>query len=277
MFCTKQKHVEKFNEDGYLLVESLFTPEEVTLLMETAREDRQLAEHAHVLDDGGGGKSNITPWNIAGDDLYGMFARCHRVVDTCEHLLDHEVYHYHSKMVLKEAVTGGAWVWHQDYGYWYHSGYLFPDMISCMIAVDRATEENGCLQVLKGSHKMGRIEHEQVGGQTGSNLQRVEVARKRFPLVACEMDPGTALFFHSNILHASAQNKSPHSRWSLICCYTATNNISENDPDHPGYEDHPLEKVPDTAIQEMGKRGFHTDPVFAGKNVDSYSGKQRQT
>lgn len=273
MFRAEQKHVDQYNEDGYLLVESLFTPEEVALLMETAQEDRQLARHAHSLDDGEGGITDVSAWYIAGDDLYGMFARCRRVVDTCELLLGHDVYHYHSKMILKEPRTGGAWTWHQDYGYWYQFGYLLPDLISCMIAVDRATEENGCLQVLKGSHKMGRVDHELVGEQSGANAQRVEMARKRFPLVACEMEPGTALFFHSNILHASAQNKSPHSRWSLICCYTTTNNISDTDPDHPGYDDHSLVKVPDTAILEMGKRGFHTDPEFAGKDVDKYSGK----
>ena len=58
MFCAASKHVEQYNKDGYLLVESLFTPEEVSLLMETAREDRQLAEHA--LDDGDGGKTEAT-------------------------------------------------------------------------------------------------------------------------------------------------------------------------------------------------------------------------
>jgi len=31
-------------------------------------------------------------------------------------------------------------------------------MASCLIAVDRALEGNGCLQVLRGSHKLGRID-----------------------------------------------------------------------------------------------------------------------
>ena len=38
-----------------------------------------------------------------------------------------------------------------DYGYWYKNGCLYPLMVSAMIAIDRATKENGCLQVLKVS------------------------------------------------------------------------------------------------------------------------------
>ena len=70
----------------------------------------------------------------------------------CEQILGGEVYHYHSKMILKDAKVGGAWTWHQDYGYWYQNGVLFPDLISVFIAVDPCTKENGCLQVIEGSH-----------------------------------------------------------------------------------------------------------------------------
>ena len=49
--------------------------------------------------------------------------------------------------LLKDAKVGGAWAWHQDYGYWYQNGILFPNLCSVMIAVDKATEENGCMQV----------------------------------------------------------------------------------------------------------------------------------
>src|SRR5436853_541784 len=78
----------------------------------------------------------------------------------------------------KEPKVGGAWEWHQDYGYWYNNDCLFPDMASCYIAVDPATKENGCLQVLKGSNRMGRIEHGKSGSQTGADQRRVELARQ---------------------------------------------------------------------------------------------------
>jgi len=80
------------------------------------------------------------------------------VVDTLEDMLGAEVYHYHSN-TAKEPFDGGAWEWHQDYGYWYHNGCLYPHMASVMVALDRADRSNGCLQVIRGSHHAGRINH----------------------------------------------------------------------------------------------------------------------
>src|SRR6476659_5208839 len=99
------------------------------------------------------------------------------------------------------------------------------------------------------------------GDQTGADLVRVEHALKHLELVYCEMEPGTALFFHGNVLHRSDQNRSPHSRWSLICAYTGARNVPPfNEPNHPGYE--PLEKVPDSAIKMMGTRALQPDAEF---------------
>ena len=61
--------------------------------------------------------------------------------------------------------VGGRHVWHQDYGYWYENGCLTPDMGSVFIALDPCTKENGCLRVLSGSHKMGRLDHVSIGNQ----------------------------------------------------------------------------------------------------------------
>ena len=57
--------------------------------------------------------------------------------------------------MMKEARTGGQHVWHQDYGYWYENGSLYSDMGSVFLALDPCTTENGCLQVLAGSHRQG--------------------------------------------------------------------------------------------------------------------------
>ena len=88
----------------------------------------------------------------------------------------------------------------QDYGYWYQNGCLYPDMASAFIAIDPNTKANGCMQVLRGSHKMGRIEHGRFGDQTGADPERVEAAMKTMELVYVEIAPGDTLFFHSNTL-----------------------------------------------------------------------------
>ena len=85
-----------------------------------------------------------------------------------EQLLGGEVYLYHIKMMLKEPRVGGAWEWHQDYGYWYHNGCLFPASGELPDCGQPGQQDNGCLQVLRGSHLLGRIDHGKTGDQTGA-------------------------------------------------------------------------------------------------------------
>ena len=265
-----EEQVSAFHEDGYLIVPGLFDSEEADILRKAAHADSSFGENAYDLDDGEGGKAQLVLWNKAGEDLWGAIARSERIVNAMEQLFDDEVYHYHSKMSIKKPRTGGAWSWHQDYGYWYQNGCIWPDMGSAFIAVDPNTRENGCLQVLKGSHKMGRIEHGQYGDQTGADPERTTAAAKVMETVYVELDPGDTLFFHSNTLHRSDQNTSDDPRWSLICCYNTKHNNPYKESHHPFYE--PLEKLPDSAIKEMGGKLFETKTEFWNPSIDDTTG-----
>jgi ectoine hydroxylase len=246
--------IAAYNEDGYVLIKGMLDPEETSLLSRAAREDRVLDQRSFGKGDGEGGTIRLSLWNHPTDTIYGMIARSESIVGTAEKLLGDEVYHYHSKMIMKDAKVGGAWAWHQDYGYWYQNGVLFPDLTSAYIAVDRATKENGCLQVIRGSHKLGRIEHGQTGDQAGADQDRVDEVLKRLDLVYVEMEPGDTLFFHANLLHRSDQNHSDNPRWSMICCYNAKSNDPFKESHHPRYT--PLTKVPDSEILKAGERRF---------------------
>ncbi len=249
--------VTDYHRDGYVLVRQVLDAEEADLLGRAAREDRELDRRSQGRADGEGGSVRMSLWNQPGNGIYGMVARSRRIVDSMEKILNGEVYHYHSKMILKDPEVGGAWTWHQDYGYWYQNGALFPLMSSVMIAVDPATRQNGCLQVLKGSHQMGRLDHELTGEQAGANMERVEEAQKVLDHVHVEMEPGDGLFFHCNLLHRSDRNASADPRWSLICCYNAARNNPFKESHHPRYT--PLDKVADTAIKEVGVKHFEDD------------------
>jgi ectoine hydroxylase len=251
-FHVSDDQVRRFKEDGYFLAANLFDAEEMNLLRTLVRAKHQQGQQAASRRDGQGGMIKLSVENELGDDIYSAFVRCRRIVDTMEHVLEGEVYHFHHKMILKEPLTGGAWEWHQDYGYWYNNACLAPQLASCMIAVDRATQENGCLQVLAGSHHLGRIDHLKVGDQTGADMERVNVALERFRLVHCELEPGSAIFFHCNLLHCSAQNRSSLPRWALICCYNAARNNPYKESRHPRYSY--LEKWSDSRIKEIGQR-----------------------
>jgi ectoine hydroxylase-related dioxygenase (phytanoyl-CoA dioxygenase family) len=241
----------QYRKAGYLVVRGLFTVEEIALMRVAAEPERSGASVLNKADREGNTVS-LAMWNHATDDIYGMFSRNARVVDNVELLLGSAVYLYSAKMVMKNPREGGAWEWHQDYGYWYDYGCLVPTMLSCLIAVDRATKENGCLQVLEGSHAIGRINHDRINEQTVADPEHVEAAIQRFALVYVELDPGDAVFFDCNLLHRSDANKSEHRRWNYIASY----NTVENRPykrvrEYGNYE--PLVKVPDSAILDFSR------------------------
>lgn len=237
-----------FEREGFVLVRGLVREKEIELLGDTARNDARTWKPTERAD-ASGAKTILAVRDDLGTDVYSRLVCSQRIVDSMRTLLGDEVYHYHHKLMLKEPRVGGAWEWHQDYGYWYNFGCLFPTMASCYVAIDRATEENGCLQVLPGSHQLGRLEHGKVGGQTGAAPDRMPAILERFPLRYVEMEPGDGLFFHANLLHRSDQNRSEHPRWSLICCYNTKHNSPYEVKRHNGYR--PLTVVRDEAVFEV--------------------------
>ena len=126
--------------------------------------------------------------------------------------------------LLTERVCPRACFCSQDYGYWGNDdaatgGCPTPDMGSCFIAVDRCTRENGCLQLLKGSQRGGRLQH-LAWGEAGAERTGVlpetadEIRANGAELVEALLEPGDAIFFHSNTLHHSEESSSDP-RWAL--------------------------------------------------------------
>ena len=210
-FQLTDQQIAQYNRDGYLIVKNFLQQDEVAKLYKIAIEDSAVAKHAFDLNDQTGKKTKLTLWYKPGDDAYGMLTKSRRMVESVDKLMDGDsaICHFHSKLMQKEPKVGGAWEWHQDYGYWYKNEFLFPDqMISVMVAITEANKANGCLQVIKGTHKMGRIEHGFAGEQVGASQHYVDLALKTMELVYVELKAGDALFFHSNLLHRSEANTS---------------------------------------------------------------------
>ena len=136
-----EREIEQYKGQGFLIVEKLFALEEIEALRATAETD--LNQQAVIVkEDNLGNPVVLKMWNGPTDDLFGMFSRNERVVNRVECLLSGNMYLYSAKMTMKNAREGGAWEWHQDYGYWYNYGCLLPSMASCLIAVYRSTREN---------------------------------------------------------------------------------------------------------------------------------------
>jgi hypothetical protein len=255
-FQLQREQARQFEEDGFLLVPGLLLEEEVRLLGLIT--ERVVRSDPHRLDrhDAEGRLTLLSLRNELGDDIYSALVRCKRIARTMEVLLGDEVYHYHHKVMIKEPEVGGAWEWHQDYGYWYENGCLRPDLASCMIAITAATKANGCLEVVPGSHRLGRIDHVERHGQVCADPERVEQICERLGVRDVDIDPGDGLFFHSNLLHRSQQNLSDHPRLSVINCFNTKSNDPVKEHHHPGYS--PLDICPDEEVLVSGARQWQS-------------------
>ena len=243
------QQIASFHKDGYVIVKNFLAPKAVEKLYGTATGDNAMENNAMNVTDQTGKNSKLSLWFTPGNDVFGYLTRSESIVSGVAALLDSDapVCHYHSKLMQKEPKVGGAWEWHQDYGYWYKNQFMFPDqLISVMVALTPANKQNGCLQVIKGSHKLGRINHGFAGEQVGADMVMVNNALKTMDLVYVEIEPGDALFFHSNILHRSEANLSDHPRWSIISCYASQSNLAYNENSTSWKT--PIEMVPDNAI-----------------------------
>ena len=148
-FSVSREIKKSFACNGFVIIKNILSQEEVAKLLDFYESSKEVNQHLYGHDDGLEKKTKVSCWSYAGDDIGGMVSRSEKIVTTFEDLLDGgECYHYNSKLMMKEARTGGQHVWHQDYGYWYENGCLFPDMGSVFIALDPCIKENGCLQVL---------------------------------------------------------------------------------------------------------------------------------
>lgn len=223
MFLTFEQ-VSQFHKDGYLLVENLFSSAEVNKMIESIEIGERIVAATREKKDSEGRVAKLSIWHELGNDLWSSVSTCPRMVNNVRILMGEEISFFHGKVMLKEAHSGGSWEWHQDYGYWYNQGFLYPHLMSAFTALDPATRENGCLRVLKGSHRLGRLDHTKSGDQTGADPSKISQIENMFELVEVEMNPGSVLYFHCNLLHSSAANLSDHHRRAFIICYSAWGN-----------------------------------------------------
>ena len=125
--------VERFEDDGFLIVRNLLSTEEADLLRRVAKfkgkpkagiwvkdvvPREQATRDLHQWGDGTGGKASI----------YDAIYTDERVVGTMAQLLGHDLSAFNYKMVTKEKSIleaprgeggkGNHWVWHSDFGYW---------------------------------------------------------------------------------------------------------------------------------------------------------------
>lgn len=148
------------------------------------------------------------------------------------------------KEKINYKLPGGAgYAPHQD-----APAYLFVDAhVSCMVAIDDATIDNGCLEVVSGLHHE-LLAMDDVGCISADVAAGLDWA-------AVEVEAGQTLWFHSRTPHRSGPNRSPLARRALYPTYNAR---SEGDL----REDYYREKL--AAFAERAEQGQHTGVSLIG-------------
>jgi ectoine hydroxylase-related dioxygenase (phytanoyl-CoA dioxygenase family) len=236
-----------YDENGYLLVEGLFT----------AQEARSFREEAHALMGRLSQYANINAtWGSAGQIAEGTrLLHCHNVqfysAVFTSLLLDERltgaaadligspnVQLHHNKLFIKPPEKGSPFPMHQDYPYFPHERH---SMMAAVIHFDDAPLEKGCIRVVPGSHKRGPIEHDPQGG--------FHLPFDRYPLESsapCPAKAGDVLFFNYLTIHGSGVNLSQEARTTLL--------VQMRDP-----EDKPTVNIHESRGQGMMLRGY--DPT----------------
>jgi ectoine hydroxylase-related dioxygenase (phytanoyl-CoA dioxygenase family) len=138
-----------------------------------------------------------------------------RFTAAASQLLAGPVRFWHDQLFVKPARDGGIVAWHQDYSYWTRTVPVAH--LSCFIALDDTTLENGCLQYVPGSHRWPLLPRGRLADDMNAIFEVLSEEQKReFRPVPVELKAGEASFHHSLTVHGSYENTSARPRRAVV-------------------------------------------------------------
>jgi ectoine hydroxylase len=237
------EQIARYRRDGFLVFPELFSPREVAAMKgDLQRLEAEVRSDLVVRERGSGSAKTLYRVHEADGETasppFQAAARSPRLLRPAQQLLDDpDLYIYHTKCNRKAAIDGSIWQWHQDYGTWRNDGTQKPDLTTALVMLDEATEANGCLYFIPGSHRLGLLDAELDDRTTSYKLwvipkeRLIGIMEDSPEPVAITGRPGTVAFFHCNLLHGSGHNMSRHDRWQVYFVYNRTANRPQDVPD----------------------------------------------
>lgn len=121
-------------------------------------------------------------------------------------LVEGAVRFWHDQLFCKPPHHGGVVAWHQDYSYWTRTKPIAH--LTCWIALDDATTENGCIQYIPGSHRWDLLPVTGLAGDMDA-IQTVlsDEQKAQFKPVPAELKRGECAFHHPLTVHGSYENR----------------------------------------------------------------------
>jgi ectoine hydroxylase len=250
------EQLEQFERDGYLFFPSLFTPQEIQVLLDEVPSLYAQQRPENVREKG----SNAVRTNFAAhmySEPFARLARHPRMVLPVEQIFGEKLYMHQFKINGKQAFDGDVWQWHQDYGTWMNDD-LMPEARAMNVAIflDEVNEFNGPLMFIPGSHKQGALPAGHDTSTTSYPLWTIDkdtitqlVAKGG--IVAPKGPRGSMILFHGCLVHASTSNLSPWNRVSVYLSLCAVSNHIRRfkRPEYIAHRDFtPIECLPDDCL-----------------------------
>jgi hypothetical protein len=208
--------IAAYERDGFLVVrQPLFAPEKLARLEGVLRDWLEWSAAGRV-------PSDLNVPHSTDGRLFEFLAD-ERLLDIIERLVGPDIAIWTSQFFCKAPRTGQAISWHADGHYW--TRFLQPiDVVSIWLALDDVTAANGCLRVVRGSHRAGtfhyakRGEHENPFFPRGVPEDTIDASQ----IVDVELNRGEFVLFDAQLLHGSQPNESTRPRRGYTMRYMPT-------------------------------------------------------
>ena len=128
---------------------------------------------------------------------------------------------HHNCIMTKQPKFSSETGWHQDIRYW---SFQRPELINAWIALGTERPENGCLQVIPGSHKLV-LDHNRLDAELFFRSDLPENAALIETKKFVSLEPGDVLFFHCRTLHAASRNSTNETKYSAVFTFRSADNL----------------------------------------------------
>lgn len=235
------RELRAWREDGFFVRRAVFPSDEVDVLREAAERVRDVATdlagagRAYEVDGNryvDTGPVTVQIEHRTGSSSLRVVEPFHHLDAAFERLVDdarivapmrdlvgsERVALWTDKLNFKPPHEGSGFRWHQDSPYWAHVCRHLDQLPNVMLALDDADEDNGCLRVVRGSHRHGLLPGRRDDGVLGPLFTDPD----HFDLeaqVAAAMPAGSLLFFSPHMVHGSEPNRSERQRRALVITY----------------------------------------------------------
>ena len=206
--------VDAFWDRGFLVVDDVFTAPEIEALRAAAESE---AIRRPQNERGYADKTLHLLELSVRHPLFMELARSDQLLGRIRPLIGDDIQLQHSKIATKPPAKNiGPFRWHQDFAYFPHTN---TSLVAAMVMLDDATPENGCMQMVAGSHKLGLLDHHKDGFFDECQESRLWADPDR--LVEITPHRGGISLHHCLALHGSPPNRSGRPRRGLVFQYRA--------------------------------------------------------